>query len=136
MHLRGKSFRFEAEYPDGTREVLLDVPNYDFNWQLSYELAQPKLLPKGTWLHCVAHFDNSPGNTANPDPQRTVGFGEQTWDEMMFGFYSAVDPHQDLTVSGLRGGRGLDQREPTGLVGKDSIAAVAKESKRNQAPKK
>ena len=68
MHLRGKSFKYEAEYPDGTREVLLDVPNYDFNWQLRYMLAEPKLMPKGTRLHCTAHFDNSADNLANPDP--------------------------------------------------------------------
>src|SRR5205823_2997166 len=48
MHYRGKSFRFEAEFPDGKREVLLDVPRYDFNWQLRYDLAEPKFLPKGT----------------------------------------------------------------------------------------
>src|SRR5262249_47648655 len=88
MHLRGKSFRFEMENPDGSREVLLDVPNYDFNWQLTYELAEPRLLPKGTWLHATAHFDNSADNPANPDPSRDVRFGEQTWDEMMFGFFS------------------------------------------------
>ena len=48
MHLRGKSFRYEARYPDGTSEILLDVPKYDFNWQITYELAEPKPLPKGT----------------------------------------------------------------------------------------
>jgi peroxiredoxin/mono/diheme cytochrome c family protein len=98
MHLRGKSFRFEAEYPDGNREVLLDVPNYDFNWQLTYVLSKPKLLPKGTFLHGIAHFDNSPENPANPDSTRSVAYGEQTWDEMMFGFYSMIDPNQDLTT--------------------------------------
>ena len=100
MHLRGKSFRFEAEFPDGSREVLLDVPNYDFNWQLTYVLDKPKLLPKGTWIHCFARYDNSAENPANPDPTRTVTFGEQTWDEMMFGFYSTIDPNQDLTKEG------------------------------------
>ncbi len=103
MHLRGKSFRFEAQYPDGTREILLDVPNYDFNWQLTYTLAEPKLLPKGTWLHAIAHFDNSAENAANPDPTKVVTFGEQTWEEMMFGFYSTIDPAQDLTASGQVG---------------------------------
>jgi peroxiredoxin/mono/diheme cytochrome c family protein len=102
MHLRGKSFRFEAEYPDGTREILLNVPNYDFNWQLSYALAEPKLLPKGTWLHAFARYDNSADNAANPDPTRTVTFGEQTWDEMMFGFYTVIDPSQDLTANSVK----------------------------------
>jgi hypothetical protein len=105
MHLRGKSFRFEAEYPDGQREVLLDVPNYDFNWQLTYVLSEPKLLPKGTSLHGIAHFDNSADNPANPDATKTVSYGEQTWDEMMFGFYSFIDPHQDLTAAGSKGAK-------------------------------
>jgi peroxiredoxin len=90
MHLRGKSFRFEAAYPDGTREVLLDVPRYDFNWQLRYELAEPKLLPRGTRLVCTAHYDNSADNPANPDPARDVGWGEQTSDEMLIGFFATA----------------------------------------------
>jgi peroxiredoxin len=90
MHLRGKSFRYEAVYPDGTREVLLDVPKYDFNWQLSYELAEPKRLPKGTQIICTAHYDNSAGNPANPDPGETVRWGEQSWNEMMIGFFDVV----------------------------------------------
>lgn len=96
MHLRGKSFRYEAAYPDGTREILLDVPRYDFNWQLRYDLAEPKLLPPGTVMHVTAHFDNSENNLANPDPTAEVTFGEQTWEEMMFGFYTTIDPHENL----------------------------------------
>ncbi len=69
MHLRGKSFRYEAEFPDGRREVLLDVPKYDFNWQLTYHLAEPMLIPKGTRVHCTAHYDNSEENPANPESQ-------------------------------------------------------------------
>lgn len=87
MHLRGKAFRYEAEYPDGTKEVLLDVPKYDFNWQITYHLAEPKLLPKGTRLRCTAVFDNSSENPNNPDPSKTVMFGEQTWDEMLIGWF-------------------------------------------------
>jgi peroxiredoxin len=90
MHLRGKSFRYEAEYPDGSREVLLDIPHYDFNWQLRYRFAEPKLLPKGTRLECTAHFDNSADNLANPDPTKSVSWGDQTWEEMMIGYFSAV----------------------------------------------
>ena len=90
MHMRGKSFRYEATYPDGRREVLLDVPKYDFNWQLRYDLAQPKFLPRGTHLLCVAHFDNSEENLNNPDPKRDVGWGEQTWDEMMIGYFTTL----------------------------------------------
>lgn len=89
-HLRGKSFRYVAEYPDGSSEILLDVPRYDFNWQNTYELAEPKLLPKGTRLRVAAYYDNSEHNLANPDPNRTVTFGQQTWDEMMIGFFDAT----------------------------------------------
>ncbi len=90
MHLRGKSFRFEIKYPDGRSEILLDVPRYDFNWQLRYELTEPKLLPKDTVLTCTAHFDNSAENPVNPDPTARVHWGEQTWDEMMIGYFGAV----------------------------------------------
>ena len=88
LHLRGKSFRFEAVYPDGRRETLLYVPRYDFNWQLRYELEAPKRLPKGTRLLCTAHWDNSADNPANPDPTRDVGWGDQTGDEMLIGFFA------------------------------------------------
>jgi hypothetical protein len=101
MHLRGKAFRFEIEYPDGKREVLLDVPKYDFNWQLSYEFSEPKLIPKGSVLHGTAHYDNSENNLANPDPSKTVRWGDQTWEEMMVGFYSSIDPTEDLTKQPL-----------------------------------
>jgi peroxiredoxin len=88
LHLRGKSFRFEAVYPDGRTEILLDVPRYDFNWQLRYELAEPKPLPKGTRLLCTAHWDNSANNPANPDSTRAVGWGDQTGEEMLIGFFA------------------------------------------------
>jgi peroxiredoxin/mono/diheme cytochrome c family protein len=88
MHLRGKSFRYEAVFPDGRRETLLDVPRYDFNWQLRYELTRPRLLPSGTRLRCLASYDNSANNPANPDPTRRVGWGDQTSDEMLIGFFA------------------------------------------------
>jgi len=92
MHLRGKDFLYTAIYPTGEKEVLLRVPHYDFNWQNTYELATPKVLPAGTKIDCVAHFDNSPNNPSNPDPTKKVTFGEQSWDEMMFGFFDvAID---------------------------------------------
>lgn len=90
MHLRGKAFRYEARYPDGRKEVLLDVPKYDFNWQLRYELAEPKLLPKGTMIICQAIFDNSENNLANPDPTEEVRWGDQTWEEMMIGYFTTI----------------------------------------------
>lgn len=95
MHLRGKSFRYEAEYPDGTTEVLLDIPRYDFNWQLRYRLLEPKLMPKGTKLLCVAHYDNSADNPANPDPTKAVRWGDQTWEEMMIGYFGTLPLEPD-----------------------------------------
>ena len=92
MHLRGKAFHYEIEYPDGKKEVLLDVPHYDFNWQNSFIFKDMKTLPKGTTLHCVAHFDNSEHNLANPDPDQTVRWGDQTWEEMMIGWYDMAVP--------------------------------------------
>jgi peroxiredoxin/mono/diheme cytochrome c family protein len=92
MHVRGKSFRYEAIYPDGTRELLLDVLRWDFNWQIDYILAQPKLMPAGSKLFCEAYFDNSADSPTNPDPTKTVRFGEQTWDEMMIGWFTVATP--------------------------------------------
>ena len=92
MHLRGKDFHYTAIYPTGEKEVLLSVPKYDFNWQNTYELATPKVLPAGTRIDCIAHFDNSSNNPSNPDPTQKVTFGEQSWDEMMLGFFDvAID---------------------------------------------
>jgi peroxiredoxin len=95
-HLRGKTFRYEAIYPDGKKEILLDLPKYDFNWQNTYVLAEPKLLPKGTQLHCVAYYDNSTHNKSNPNPDAEVRWGDQTWEEMMIGYYDMVPAHQEL----------------------------------------
>ncbi len=92
MHVRGKDMTYTATYPDGTSEVLLSVPRYDFNWQITYELATAKRLPAGTKIDVVAHYDNSPGNKYNPDPTKDVKWGDQTWEEMMIGFWSSVIP--------------------------------------------
>jgi hypothetical protein len=93
MHVRGKDMKYIAHYPDGTTETLLNVPKYDFNWQITYELAAPKVLPKGTEVEVIAHFDNSTSNKFNPDPSKDVRWGDQTWEEMMIGFFSTVvDP--------------------------------------------
>ena len=87
MHLRGKDFKYTVVYPDGRSEVVLNVPRYDFNWQLVYKLAEPLALPKGSKLECVAHFDNSANNKFNPDPSKEVKWGPQTWEEMMIGWF-------------------------------------------------
>lgn len=104
MHLRGKSFRYEAEYPSGQRETLLFVPRYDFNWQHRYDLATPKRLPQGTVLHCTAHYDNSSRNLANPAPDVEVHAGKQTTDEMFNAYFDvalADAPRQVPAVHGL-----------------------------------
>jgi len=90
MHMRGKAFRYVAKYPDGKEEVLLDIPHYDFNWQLRYEFAEPKLIPKGTVVTCTATYDNSASNLNNPDPLKQITWGQQSWDEMMIGFFNGV----------------------------------------------
>ena len=86
MHVRGKACRYELVAPDGTATTLLDVPHYDFNWQLRYELAEPVTVPKGRSLRFTAWYDNSRANPANPDPAATVRWGQQTSDEMMLGY--------------------------------------------------
>ena len=94
MHYRGRSFRYDGAFPDGRRRTLLVVPSYDFNWQNTYRLADPIPLPAGTRIECVARFDNSAANPANPDPAATVRWGEQSTDEMMIGYldYSVALP--------------------------------------------
>jgi hypothetical protein len=87
-HVRGKSYRYELQYPDGRSETVLNVPRYDFNWQLEYFLREPLDVPAGSRLKVTAWYDNSAKNPANPDPNATVRFGDQTWDEMMIGYFS------------------------------------------------
>ncbi len=90
MHVRGRSMEVRAIYPDGRRETLLSVPKYDFNWQTTYAIKDPPLLPAGTVLESVAGFDNSPNNKFNPDPKATVGWGDQTTSEMHIAFLELV----------------------------------------------
>jgi hypothetical protein len=91
MHLRGKRFEYNLVHPDGSRETLLRV-NYDFFWQLSYRLSEPRYLPAGTKLEAVAWYDNSKNNPHNPDPNSAVQWGEQTYNEMMVGFFDVAVP--------------------------------------------
>lgn len=84
-HYRGAASSFVAEYPNGKKETLLSVPKYDFNWQLGYQLAEPKYIPKGTKLTYYTTYDNSTLNKANPNPNITVHWGEQSWEEMLYG---------------------------------------------------
>ncbi|MGH9799906.1 MAG: DUF3471 domain-containing protein [Blastocatellia bacterium] len=92
MHVRGKAMKYEAVYPDGKRETLLNVDRYNFNWQTLYNLKQPVALPKGAKMIVTAVFDNSAKNKLNPDPTKTVRFGEPTYDEMLVGFVDYARP--------------------------------------------
>ncbi len=138
MHVRGKAFRYTAIFPDGKEEILLDVPRYDFNWQHTYALAEPRLMPAGTRLHCEAWFDNSENNLANPDPSATVRWGDQTWEEMMLGYFSATPAKQAvgqaattrtsqfLTAYEARPGSGLEKLPP-------GIVSLAKKALQSEA---
>jgi len=101
MHLRGKSFRYEATWPNGEKETLLDVPNYDFNWQTMYRLAEPRAIPKGTKLQAFASYDNSSNNLANPNPKATVTWGDQSWEEMLIGYADVAFPRDSLDSGNL-----------------------------------
>ena len=92
MHLRGKAFEFRAVYPTGETEILLRVPGYDFNWQPYYYLANPLPLPSGTRIEATAWYDNSPNNARNPDPTVPVRWGDQSWEEMMIGWFDVAVP--------------------------------------------
>jgi hypothetical protein len=103
MHFRGKDMTYTLEYPDGRKEIVLNVPHYDFNWQLGYVTSLK--VPKGTKLRVDAHFDNSPNNKFNPNPNKTVYYGEMTWEEMMNPFFGVVvdkdaDPKKVVTFRG------------------------------------
>jgi peroxiredoxin len=84
-HFRGSAAEFVAKFPDGHEEILLNVPRYEFNWQTTYVLKTPVVLPAGTSVRYSMTYDNSTQNKANPDPNRVVPWGQQTWDEMLFG---------------------------------------------------
>ena len=91
MHTRGQDFRFVAHFPDKTEQELL-FAHYDFNWQEAYILPDPLLLPAGTVLECIGHFDNSAANPNNPDPTKPVRWGDQTFEEMFVGYIDTVVP--------------------------------------------
>ena len=101
-HYRGKASEFVAHLPDGTKETLLSVPRYDFNWQTNYDLEEPRFLPAGTKMVHRTWWDNSARNPANPDATRDVPWGQQSWDEMLFGSvrYRVVDADADPSVVG------------------------------------
>jgi hypothetical protein len=91
MHFRGKDVRYEVTRPDGTREVLLSVPHYDFNWQLVYRFQDPILIEKGSVLTITAHFDNSASNPRNPDATRPIRWGDKSEEEMLSNYFEYLD---------------------------------------------
>jgi len=104
MHLRGKSMRMEVTFPDGRKEVLLEVPNYDFNWQITYRTSTPVFIPKGTRLRIDARFDNSANNLHNPDPAKPIRWGSASEVEMMDGWIEYLDvipANKAVTPSGV-----------------------------------
>lgn len=114
MHLRGKTFEYNIRQPGGNFQTILRIPHYDFYWQLSYRLNEPMPLKAGTVLQAVATFDNSQNNPHNPDPDSAVTWGEQTWSEMMVGFFDvAVNPNVDKREFFIRTGK---QPVPSGTL--------------------
>src|SRR5262249_6791766 len=97
MHLRGHDMKYTVTYPDGRDEVLLNVPNYQFDWQLNYEFQTPKRIPAGSRFTVVAHYDNSKNNPFNPDPTKDVLWGQQSWDEMFIPWSEYTVDKNDLT---------------------------------------
>ena len=93
MHVRGKAFRYEVQLPGGEYQTMLEIPRYDFNWQLGYRFNEPPTLPAGTSIKVTGWFDNSKDNPANPDPSKTVKWGPQTYDEMLIGYIEYYHPN-------------------------------------------
>jgi hypothetical protein len=97
MHLRGKDIKYTLIWPDGRQQVLLNVPKFDFNWQLHYELAEPLRIPAGSKLVSLAHYDNSIKNRYNPAPNKEVFWSEQSWDEMFIPWFEYTVDSKELT---------------------------------------
>jgi hypothetical protein len=110
MHYRGKDYELRVVYPSGEEKVVVKVPNYRFDWQVGYELAEPIDLPTGAVLKTVSHYDNSSRNKFNPDPNKTITFGLQSWDEMNVSFMGIVIDAKADPNTAFRGGR---RRPPT-----------------------
>jgi hypothetical protein len=111
MHLRGRDMTYHLIYPDGTDEIILSVPKYDFNWQIVYNPMKPIFAPKGSRLFIEAHYNNSSSNKFNPDPSRTVYRGRMTWEEMMSPFFAIITDAKTnpRTVLKLRGQTTIDR---------------------------
>jgi hypothetical protein len=125
MHLRGKAARYEAIYPNGKREVLLEVPAYDYNWQMTYTYKKPKFIPAGTRLEVSMWFDNSSENAEVPDPDRPVGFGSMTLDEMNIGWteFANATPIEDILRADFgKQGSGVEDIDVESIEGNRAAA--------------
>jgi len=121
MHLRGKDYELRVTYPTGESETVFKG-QWNFDWQIGYQLAKPLLVPKGTKIMGIAHYDNSPNNKFNPDPGKTILWGDQNWDEMQSGFLGLVfDAKTDVNKVFIQSGPSL---LPRGTVGGPTLAAV------------
>ena len=128
MHVRGKSFKYELTTTDGKTETLLDIPHYDFNWQLRYDYAEPRVIPAGSTIKVTAAFDNSKDNPANPDPTKTVKWGPQTFDEMMIGY---VETYRPLNEPSDSAESEPTESEPTRNLSGLALNAIFKQMDRN-----
>jgi hypothetical protein len=133
MHVRGKAYRYELELPGQPKRTVLDIPKYDFNWQLRYELREPLEAPRGAVLHGTAWYDNSADNPANPDPSKTVRWGPQTVDEMMLGYIEYyIEGEDPMNPMDLPGRGGLRERVSGAADGRTpSFAVLRRQFDRN-----
>jgi hypothetical protein len=131
--VRGKAYRYELELPGQPKRTVLDIPKYDFNWQLRYELREPLEAPRGAVLHGTAWYDNSADNPANPDPSKTVRWGPQTVDEMMLGYIEYyIEGEDPMNPMDLPGRGGLRERVSGAADGRTpSFAALRRQFDRN-----
>ena len=112
MHVRGRDMTYIARYPNGQSETLLSIPNYSFDWQMAYRLGPEKrIVPPGTVIETISHYDNSPWNPFNPDPTKTVREGQQTHQEMNYGFVFYIDENEQLAIDvDPKTGRALNEK--------------------------
>jgi hypothetical protein len=134
MHLRGKAARYEVTGKDGQPQVLLDIPRYDFNWQLLYRYAEPLSLKTGDTLTFTSWFDNSEQNPANPDPTKTVRWGPQTYDEMQLGYVEYIVPGAAADLASRPRGIPAFTREAIlNLMDADGDGAISHEELKQRA---
>jgi hypothetical protein len=133
-HYRGRASTFELEYPDGRLEMVLSVPNYDFNWQRGYNPVEPIIVPAGSRLIHRTIYDNSAQNPANPDPNKTIGWGLQSWDEMLYGAFSyswahetTENPIHDRQLAGVTQFIGFLDKDMDGKLAWDELPPQMKQ---------